>query len=220
MDLIRELSEAKKVSRTTAHAVYHRDYVKTKKKPYRKYDPRAHARGSEDEESSDEVDEDQLTEARGYMREKPRGAPKDRDAEHDMRRQKKLDASPDLPDNWAYKAYNKVTKKNHSEKFESKADAKIFIDQQDNASDWTITGSNTPAVKEGVWDFIKGAGQHVGQQVKQGVQNTVAAGKQASVAGDLNTQLQQLVQFLARYDQLRQQSAPQEQPARPAPLAR
>lgn len=29
----------KKVSKVAAKAVYHRDYVKTKKKPYRQYDP-------------------------------------------------------------------------------------------------------------------------------------------------------------------------------------
>ncbi len=47
MEMLRELlqldeaekKKKKKVSKKAAHAVYHRDYVKTKKKPYRKYDP-------------------------------------------------------------------------------------------------------------------------------------------------------------------------------------
>lgn len=34
-----EKKKKKKVSKIAAKAVYHRDYVKTKKKPYRKYDP-------------------------------------------------------------------------------------------------------------------------------------------------------------------------------------
>jgi hypothetical protein len=52
MEFLRDLLEASKkkskVSRTTARAVYHRDYVKTKKKPYRKYDPADHASLTED----------------------------------------------------------------------------------------------------------------------------------------------------------------------------
>lgn len=47
MEMLRELlqldeaekKKKKKVSKVAAKAVYHRDYVKTKKKPYRKYDP-------------------------------------------------------------------------------------------------------------------------------------------------------------------------------------
>lgn len=34
-----EKKKKKKVSKTAAKAVYHRDYVRTKNKPYRKYDP-------------------------------------------------------------------------------------------------------------------------------------------------------------------------------------
>ena len=49
MQLLKELldlDEGKKTksqSKTTAQSVYHRDYMKTKKKPYRKYDPKDHA---------------------------------------------------------------------------------------------------------------------------------------------------------------------------------
>lgn len=44
MQLLKELLEltedkSPKVAKTAAKAVYHRDYVKTKKKAYRKYDP-------------------------------------------------------------------------------------------------------------------------------------------------------------------------------------
>ena len=52
MELLRELlqlDEAKKkkgkVSQKATKAVYHRDYVKTKKKLYRKYDPSEYASG-------------------------------------------------------------------------------------------------------------------------------------------------------------------------------
>jgi hypothetical protein len=50
MDFLRDLLEAskkKKVSRTAASGVYHRDYEKTKKRPYRKYDAEKHAQLSE-----------------------------------------------------------------------------------------------------------------------------------------------------------------------------
>lgn len=49
MQLLRELLQLdekadakKKKKRSPAAAVYHRDYVKTKNKPYRKYDPSEH----------------------------------------------------------------------------------------------------------------------------------------------------------------------------------
>lgn len=51
MQLLRELlqldekaeaKKKKKVNRNAAASVYHRDYVKTKNKPYRKYDPSEH----------------------------------------------------------------------------------------------------------------------------------------------------------------------------------
>jgi hypothetical protein len=38
-----DLTEAKKAPlKKAARSVYHRDYLKTKNKPYRKYDPRKH----------------------------------------------------------------------------------------------------------------------------------------------------------------------------------
>lgn len=43
-----EKKKKKKVSKVAAKAVYHRDYVKTKKKPYRKYDPDEHAAETKD----------------------------------------------------------------------------------------------------------------------------------------------------------------------------
>ena len=47
MEMLRELLQLdeadkktkNKVSKKAAHATYHRDYIKTKKKLYRKYDP-------------------------------------------------------------------------------------------------------------------------------------------------------------------------------------
>lgn len=43
MELLRELlneaEKKKKVGKKTAALVYHRDYLKTKNKPYRQYDP-------------------------------------------------------------------------------------------------------------------------------------------------------------------------------------
>lgn len=45
MELLKEmlqLDEAKKPLKKAARSVYHRDYLKTKNKPYRKYDPRKH----------------------------------------------------------------------------------------------------------------------------------------------------------------------------------
>lgn len=53
MDLIKELVEATKVSRKAAASVYHRDYERTKNKPYRKYDPAEHKKSTEEEEVSD-----------------------------------------------------------------------------------------------------------------------------------------------------------------------
>lgn len=43
-----EKKKKKKVSKVAAKAVYHRDYLKTKKKPYRKYDPDEYAQGKRD----------------------------------------------------------------------------------------------------------------------------------------------------------------------------
>lgn len=57
MEFLRELlqldeAESKKkkvkVSKKAVRAVYHRDYVKTKNKPYRKYDPEDYAEGKRD----------------------------------------------------------------------------------------------------------------------------------------------------------------------------
>lgn len=57
MELLKELlqldeAESKKkkvkVSKKATRAVYHRDYVKTKNKPYRKYDPEEYASGKRD----------------------------------------------------------------------------------------------------------------------------------------------------------------------------
>lgn len=45
-----QLEEAKKPSlKKAAKSVYHRDYMKTKNKPYRKYDPRKHKEESKGE---------------------------------------------------------------------------------------------------------------------------------------------------------------------------
>lgn len=38
----------KRVTKAVAKRVYHRDYLRTKNKPYRKYDPEEHARQSVD----------------------------------------------------------------------------------------------------------------------------------------------------------------------------
>lgn len=69
MDFIRELLEAAKkktkVTKTAASSVYHRDYVKTKKKPYRKYDPNKHARLSEDFEQQDQSQQAQAQQSGG-----------------------------------------------------------------------------------------------------------------------------------------------------------
>lgn len=45
LDEAEKKKSKKKVSKVAAKAVYHRDYVKTKKKPYRKYDPSDYASG-------------------------------------------------------------------------------------------------------------------------------------------------------------------------------
>lgn len=52
MELLRELwnmevieEESKKPLKAKAASVYHRDYEKTKKKPYRKYSPEEYAQG-------------------------------------------------------------------------------------------------------------------------------------------------------------------------------
>ena len=39
------LNEEKKASKAAAASVYHRDYVKTKNKPYRKYDKKKENKG-------------------------------------------------------------------------------------------------------------------------------------------------------------------------------
>lgn len=145
MDLMKELlNEGKKtkVSKATARAVYHRDYEKTKKKPYRKYD------GQEDEEVTDDL--------------------------------------PDVDDD---------------------------------------------KLKEGVWDFVKGAGQHVGQstsnavrqgaqRIQQGVQKTVQAGRDASQAADNARLTKLLVQALDQYLQLTKNNQPDPQQQAPAAVVR
>lgn len=249
MELMKELIEAAKVSRSAAHAVYHRDYIRTKKKPYRKYDPRKHA--AEEEESSDmvcvyfdstgagrspepvagpfsradakawieenEVDgdndyfidvaHDDIQEAHGYAKAPRLGPKRDWDAEHDKRRQKALDDKPDLPGNQKWNVTEKGVRK-PVYVGTSKAEAQTFVDKQSDKSKYTITGVSTP-VREGAFDFIKGAAQHVGNTVKQGVQNTVTAGKRASKVGDLSKEIAQLANALATYDKLK--------PAAPAP---
>lgn len=120
MELMQELMEKSKVSRKAASAVYHRDYIKTKKKPYRKYDPK-----------------------------------------------------------------NKPT------------------------------NEGVEGVDEGVFDFVKGAAQHVGQQVKAGVQNTVAAGQQASMSGQLTKLVAQLYQSISAYNKLKKATGPQQQQQAP-----
>lgn len=54
MKLLKEmyfLEEAKKVPlKKAAKSVYHRDYLRTKNKPYRKYDPKKHERNKGDAE--------------------------------------------------------------------------------------------------------------------------------------------------------------------------
>jgi len=162
MDLMKELlDEGKKttVSRAAAHAVYHRDYVKTKKKPYRKYDGNGN-KSYEDEETTEDVVDDELS--------------------------------------------------------------------------------------EGMWDFVKGAGRHVGQaaagaadagaqltmqaahRVQQGVQNTVQAGQQASQQADGQRLTKLLIQSFQRYFELKGGTTqqPNQQPAavvranrQPAPAA-
>lgn len=42
--------EEKASGKKTAASVYHRDYMKTRKKPYRKYDPAEYARGEHKEQ--------------------------------------------------------------------------------------------------------------------------------------------------------------------------
>lgn len=119
MELMQELMEKSKVSRKAASAVYHRDYLKTKKKPYRKYDPSDRKKTNE-------------------------------------------------------------------------------------------------GLEEGMFDFVKGAAQHVGNQVKQGVQNTIAAGQQASMEGQLSKLVDQLYKSLITYNKLKKQS-PQHQQQQAAP---
>lgn len=43
LDEAEKKKKKKKVSKVAAKAVYHRDYEKTKKKPYRQYDSAEHA---------------------------------------------------------------------------------------------------------------------------------------------------------------------------------
>lgn len=42
-NLIEGKTKKKPTLKKAAHAVYHRDYLKTKNKPYRKYDPQEHS---------------------------------------------------------------------------------------------------------------------------------------------------------------------------------
>lgn len=260
MDLMRELIEAVKVSRKTAHAVYHRDYERTKKKPYRKYD--AQHRASEDEEYSDNIQPEQLVcvyfdghgfepkrvagpfsreeaaqwledneidrndedyfvdsaelvnEERGYAREKPRTAPRNWDVEHDKRRQKQLDASDEDTSSWpgSFSVYDRTTKKCVGDKVDSREKAQAYIDAQPNPENFTIHGAKVkPQVREGAFDFMKGAAQHIGGQIKQSVSNVVQAGKQQSAVGDITSKLTQLAKVLQQYDQLsgQPQQAPQ-----------
>lgn len=130
MELMQELIEAARVSKRSAASVYHRDYERTKNKPYRKYDPKDHKRTStEEEEVSDEID----------------------------------------------------------------------------------------AVKEGAWDFVKGAASHVGNSVKQSIGNAVQAGQTQSSLGNINKSVATLAKLLAVYDQLKTNHQTPTQPTNQQP---
>jgi hypothetical protein len=59
MNLLRELLEAKKEKHSPAQNVYHRDYVKTKARPYRKYDKNKRAKLSEVDNDIEVIDSEE-----------------------------------------------------------------------------------------------------------------------------------------------------------------
>lgn len=187
--LLDEDGSKKSVSRKAAKAVYHRDYVKTKKKPYRKYDPEDHKRVSESYETMSLA---QLKQELEHARE-------------DLQMATEVGEDQETIDYI----------RNDISCLEDQLEAIKFHAPRDERGNMQ---------SEGVFDFAIGAGKHVGDKIKQGLDNTVAAGKAASAQGDLTRNLQSLAKLLVTYDKLKpaqprvepvdaeQQAAP-EQPA-------
>lgn len=190
MDLMKELIEESKIPRKAAKAVYHRDYLKTKKKPYRKYDP-SDRKKSAVKESDD--GKQRFTTKASWQRAARAAYPDGR-----------FYGDPD-----------------------SRAMTAGGVTQGSRASGGQVaawdgdSGWVKMPVTEGIMDFVKGAAGHVGNQIKQGVQSTVAAGQQASMAGELSKLVATLFQSLTTYTKLKkagpQQAAPQQQAQQQAP---
>ena len=205
MELMQELIEATRVSKKTAAAVYHRDYERTKNKPYRKYDPADHKKSTEEEEESIDVDDDQPVHegAKNTLsRIAKRSVGK---INKGLSKIAKSQGRDDMPNDTLR---DKQTVNNAVKKMSS-GQAEEAVK---NIRHWQ---KNNNRVDEGAWDFIKGAAHHVGNNVKQAVGNAVQAGQTQSAMADLTKKIGQLAQALATYDKLKPAQAPQQQQAKP-----
>lgn len=207
MELMQELIEATRVSKKAAAAVYHRDYERTKNKPYRKYDPADHKKSTEEEEESIDVDDDQPVNegAKNTLsRIAKRSVGK---INKGLSKIAKIQGRDDMPNDTLRdkRTVNNAIKKMSSDQAEEVV--KNIRRQQ----------KNNKRVDEGAWDFIKGAAHHVGNNVKQAVGNVVQAGQTQSAIGDLDKSVAQLAKLLATYDQLKagQQKQPPQQEIQP-----
>lgn len=231
MDLMKELIEESKITRKAAKAVYHRDYLKTKKKPYRKYDPKSRTQKNE----SVEVDEgimDFVKGAAGHV-----GNQIKQGVQSTVAAGQQASMSGELSKLVAtlfqsLTTYTKLKKAGPQQAAPQAQQAPQQAPQQQPAAQSaapaafkptqkpkTVPGKfgpeyqfssflqdidNEDFITEGVWDFVKGAAGHVGNQVKQGVQSTVAAGQEASQTADLASAQKTAVQTIAGVIQLLQ----------------
>lgn len=180
-ELLTEANKRKTLKRA-AKAVYHRDYMKTRKKAYRKYDPETRTNVSEgiDQDAADRyatLGVAELTQELEYAKE-------------------------DL-------AMARETGEDSEVISEIEDDIRALEGQLE-----AIRTHQPRMQNEGMFDFAIGAGKHVGDRIRQGVTNTVAAGKRASLEGDVKKLVATLAQSLQQYDALKPQQA-QPQQAQP-----
>ena len=201
MELLKTLlDEAKQPSiKKAAKRTYHRDYLKTKKKPYRKYDHQA--RAMEDEEES--VEEGVFDFAKGAAQHI--GGQIKQGVQGAVNAGKQASVLGDLAKNLAQfaqllSAYDKLKGSQQPASAETQQNnqgtpdafrmtQKPRMRQGQHGYEWQFSAylqslNGEDFLSEGIWDFMKGAGKHIGQQIAAPVQGAIAAGKQASTQAD------------------------------------
>lgn len=168
--LLKELAEQAKVSTSTAASVYHRDYERTKNKPYRKYDATKHA---EENEEASNLDNEEVC----VYYKKPGSD------------QHEVIAGPFT------RAQAIAWCKDHNDEITDTSE--LFIES---------------VVGEGMWTFTKGALGHVAGSVKQGISNTIDAGRQSSLMGNISKLIKDIAKNLSIKQQMETGRSEQPQP--------